>query len=54
MLNLTGTSKTYPGVVHEMQDIHLDVPRGMFGLLGPKWRGQVVADAHDRYVATTR
>jgi aminopeptidase N len=35
MLNLTGISKTYPGGAQAMQDIHLNVPRGMFGLLGP-------------------
>jgi ABC-2 type transport system ATP-binding protein len=40
MLNLTGISKTYPGGVHAMQDIHLDVPRGMFGLLGPNGAGK--------------
>src|SRR5262245_36055365 len=34
MLNLTGISKTYTGGVHAMQDIHLEVPKGMFGLLG--------------------
>jgi ABC-2 type transport system ATP-binding protein len=39
MLNLTGISKTYPGEVHPMQDIHLDVPRGMFGLRGPNGAG---------------
>ena len=40
MLNLTGVSKTYPGGVHAMQDIHLDVPRGLFGLLGPNGAGK--------------
>jgi len=40
MLNLTGISKTYPGGVHAMQDIHLDVPKGMFGLLGPNGAGK--------------
>jgi ABC-type multidrug transport system ATPase subunit len=40
MLNLTGISKTYPGGVQAMQDIHLDVPRGMFGLLGPNGAGK--------------
>jgi ABC-type multidrug transport system ATPase subunit len=39
-LNLTGISKTYPGGVQAMQDIHLDVPRGMFGLLGPNGAGK--------------
>ncbi len=40
MLILTGISKTYPGGVHAMQDIHLDVHRGMFGLLGPNGAGK--------------
>ncbi|MGH9856113.1 MAG: ABC transporter ATP-binding protein [Blastocatellia bacterium] len=40
MLNLTGISKTYPGRVHALQDVHLDVPRGMFGLLGPNGAGK--------------
>src|SRR5688500_862218 len=40
MLHLTGISKTYPGGVHALQDIHLDVPRGMFGLLGPNGAGK--------------
>jgi ABC-type multidrug transport system ATPase subunit len=40
MLSLTGISKTYPGGVHALQDIHLDVPRGMFGLLGPNGAGK--------------
>ena len=35
MLNLTGISKTYPGGLQAMQDIHLEVPKGMFGLPGP-------------------
>ena len=40
MLNLTGISKTYPGGTQALQDIHLDVPRGMFGLLGPNGAGK--------------
>jgi len=40
MLSLTGISKTYPGGVPAMQDIHLDVPRGVFGLLGPNGAGK--------------
>src|SRR5262245_41625795 len=40
MLNLTGISKSYPGGVHAMQDIHLDVPRGLFRLLGPNGAGK--------------
>jgi ABC-type multidrug transport system ATPase subunit len=40
MLKLTGISKTYPGGVPAMQDIHLEVSRGMFGLLGPNGAGK--------------
>jgi ABC-2 type transport system ATP-binding protein len=40
MLSITGISKTYPGGVRALQDIHLDVPRGMFGLLGPNGAGK--------------
>jgi ABC-2 type transport system ATP-binding protein len=40
MLNLTGISKTYPGGVQAMQDINLEVSRGMFGLLGPNGAGK--------------
>ncbi|MFN0118975.1 MAG: ABC transporter ATP-binding protein [Blastocatellia bacterium] len=40
MLQLTGVSKTYPGGARALQDIHLDVPRGMFGLLGPNGAGK--------------
>src|SRR5678815_1483854 len=40
MLNLNGISKTYPGGVHALQDIHMEVPRGMFGLLGPNGAGK--------------
>ena len=40
MLSMIGISKTYPGEVRALQDIHLDVPRGMFGLLGPNGAGK--------------
>src|SRR5262245_40928639 len=40
MLNLIGVSKTYPAGTQAMQDIHLEVPRGMFGLLGPNGAGK--------------
>src|SRR5262245_15316030 len=40
MLSVTGISKTYPGGVHAMQDINLEVSRGMFGLLGPNGAGK--------------
>ena len=35
MLTLTHVSKTYPGNVRALNDISLEIPRGMFGLLGP-------------------
>lgn len=40
MLSIIGISKTYSGGVQALQDIHLDVPRGMFGLLGPNGAGK--------------
>jgi len=40
MLNLTGITKTYPGGVRALQDIYLEVQRGMFGLLGPNGSGK--------------
>ncbi len=40
MLKLTGISKTYPGGVQALQDIHLNIDRGMFGLLGPNGAGK--------------
>jgi ABC-2 type transport system ATP-binding protein len=40
MLNLTGISKTYSGGVPALQDIHLNIPRGLFGLLGPNGAGK--------------
>ena len=40
MLSLTAISKTYPGGVQALQDIHLEVSRGMFGLLGPNGAGK--------------
>jgi ABC-2 type transport system ATP-binding protein len=40
MLNLTGVSKTYPGGVAALQDIHLNIPKGLFGLLGPNGAGK--------------
>jgi ABC-2 type transport system ATP-binding protein len=40
MLSMIGVSKTYSGGVHALQDIHLEVPSGMFGLLGPNGAGK--------------
>ncbi|MEK7260372.1 MAG: ABC transporter ATP-binding protein, partial [Pseudomonadota bacterium] len=39
-LNLQGVSKTYPGGVQALQDINLQIGRGMFGLLGPNGAGK--------------
>jgi ABC-type multidrug transport system ATPase subunit len=40
MLQLSGLSKTYPGGISALQDVHLDVGTGMFGLLGPNGAGK--------------
>lgn len=34
MLQIRALSKTYANGVHALQGITLDIPRGMFGLLG--------------------
>lgn len=39
-LNLKGVSKTYPGGAQALQDINLQIGRGMFGLLGPNGAGK--------------
>ncbi|MDO9316681.1 MAG: ABC transporter ATP-binding protein [Gammaproteobacteria bacterium] len=39
-LHLKGVSKTYPGGVQALQDINLQIGRGMFGLLGPNGAGK--------------
>jgi ABC-2 type transport system ATP-binding protein len=40
MLHLSGVSKTYPGNIPALQDVHLDIRKGMFGLLGPNGAGK--------------
>jgi ABC-type multidrug transport system ATPase subunit len=40
MLKLSGLSKTYPGNIPALQDIHLTIEKGMFGLLGPNGAGK--------------
>ena len=40
MLKLTGLSKTYPNGVRALDDVSLEVSRGMFGLLGPNGAGK--------------
>ncbi len=40
MLDIQSLAKTYPGGVRALQGISLQVPRGMFGLLGPNGSGK--------------
>jgi ABC-type multidrug transport system ATPase subunit len=40
MLKLSGLSKTYPGNIPALQNINLEIQRGMFGLLGPNGAGK--------------
>ena len=40
MLNITGLTKTYRGRIQALKGVHLDVPPGMFGLLGPNGSGK--------------
>jgi ABC-2 type transport system ATP-binding protein len=39
-LRIRGLSKTYPNGAHALKDVSLDVPRGMFGLLGRNGAGK--------------
>ena len=43
-------SKTYPGGVRALDEVSLEIPRGMFGLLA-QWGWQVDFDEDDSYVA---
>jgi ABC-2 type transport system ATP-binding protein len=40
MLDIQSLSKTYPGGVTALHDLSLQIPRGMFGLLGPNGSGK--------------
>lgn len=40
MLNITGLRKTYAGRIQALESVDLDVPPGMFGLLGPNGSGK--------------
>ena len=40
MLSITGLTKTYKGGVHALKGIDLNIPPGMFGLLGPNGSGK--------------
>lgn len=40
MLNITGLSKTYAGRIQALKGVDLDIPSGMFGLLGPNGSGK--------------
>ena len=35
MLHLSNLTKTYSGEIRALDGINLDIPKGMFGLLGP-------------------
>lgn len=40
MLKLSGLSKTYPGNIAALQNIDLEIQKGLFGLLGPNGAGK--------------
>lgn len=40
MLALQGISKRYPGGIQALEDVHLEIPPGLFGLLGPNGAGK--------------
>lgn len=40
MLNITGLMKTYPGGIQALKGVNLEIPSGMFGLLGPNGSGK--------------
>jgi ABC-type multidrug transport system ATPase subunit len=39
-IRIQDLSKTYPGGVHALQDVNLEISTGMFGLLGPNGAGK--------------
>ncbi len=40
MITISHLSKTYPGPVHALRDVSLEIGTGMFGLLGPNGAGK--------------
>jgi len=40
MLSILGLTQTYPGGVTALNDVSLEVPSGLFGLLGPNGSGK--------------
>jgi ABC-2 type transport system ATP-binding protein len=40
MLNITGLMKTYTGGIEALKGVNLEIPSGMFGLLGPNGSGK--------------
>lgn len=40
MITISSLSKTYPGNVHALRDVSLEIGTGMFGLLGPNGAGK--------------
>jgi ABC-type multidrug transport system ATPase subunit len=40
MLSIAGLSHSYDGLSRALDDVHLNIPRGMFGLLGPNGAGK--------------
>ncbi len=40
MITISSLSKTYPGPVHALRDVSLEIGTGMFGLLGPNGAGK--------------
>jgi len=40
MITISHLSKTYPGHVHALRDVSLEIGTGMFGLLGPNGAGK--------------
>ena len=40
ILKIEGLTKTYPNGVKALDNIHLEIPNGMFGLLGPNGAGK--------------
>ena len=47
MLSIRHVSKTYANGVHALRGVSLDVPNGIFGLLGANGAGKTVPHAHD-------